>query len=63
MSGHYYIPIFSFEHIDYENKSEVLLSLNDMRKVRKKNMQSCKEVTQAVWTPHINKIDTATEHC
>ena len=23
-SGHYYIPIFSFEHIDHENKSEVL---------------------------------------
>ena len=41
-SGHYCIPIFSFEHIDHENKSDVLLSLNDMnskeekRKVAKK---------------------------
>ena len=41
-SGHYCIPIFSFEHIDHENKSEVLLSINYMnskeekRKVAKK---------------------------
>ena len=28
--GHYCIPIFSFKHIDHENKSEVLLSMNDM---------------------------------
>ena len=41
-SGHYCIAIFSFEHIDHENKSDVLLSLNDMnskeekRKVAKK---------------------------
>ena len=41
-SGHYFIPIFSFKHIDHENKSEVLLSMNDMnskekkRKVKKK---------------------------
>ena len=39
---HYCIPIFSFEHIDHENKSKVLLSMNDMnskeekRKVAKK---------------------------
>ena len=41
-SGHYCIPIFSFKHVDHENKSEVLLSLNDInskeekRKVAKK---------------------------
>ena len=28
-SGHYCIPIFLFEHIDHENKSELLLFLND----------------------------------
>ena len=30
MSGHYYIPMFLFRYIDHENKSEVLLSMNDM---------------------------------
>ena len=30
ISVHYCIPIFSFEHTDHENKSEVLLSMNDM---------------------------------
>ena len=32
----YDIPIFSFEHIDHENKSEVLLSLNDMNSKEEK---------------------------
>ena len=32
----YVIPIFSFEHIDHENKSEVLLSLNDMNSKEEK---------------------------
>ena len=35
-SGHYRIPTFSFEHIDHENKSEVLLSINDMNSKEEK---------------------------
>ena len=41
-SDYYCIPIFSYEHIEHENKSEVLLSMNDInskeekRKVAKK---------------------------
>ena len=35
-SGHYCIPIFSFQHIDHENKSEVLLSINDMNSKEEK---------------------------
>ena len=36
-SGHYCIPIFLFKHIDHENKSEVLLSLNDMNSKEEKH--------------------------
>ena len=35
-SGHYCIPIFSFKHVDHENKSEVLLSLNDINSKEEK---------------------------
>ena len=34
--GHYCIPTFSFEHIDHETKSEVLLSINDMNSKEEK---------------------------
>ena len=34
--GHYCIPIFSFKHVDHENKSEVLLSLNDINSKEEK---------------------------
>ena len=34
-SGHCCIPIFSFEHIDHENKSRVLLSMNDINSKEK----------------------------
>ena len=34
--GHYWIPTFSFEHIDHETKSEVLLSINDMNSKEEK---------------------------
>ena len=37
MSGHYCIPIFSFEHIDHENKSEVLLSMNGINSKEEKH--------------------------
>ena len=62
MSGHYCIPRFSFEHIDHEKKSEVLLSMNDMNSKEGK-CKVAKEVTQAVWTPHVSKTYRATEKC
>ena len=37
MSRHYCIPIFSFEHIDHENKSEVLLSMNGINSKEEKH--------------------------
>ena len=52
-SGHC-IPIFLIKHIYYENKSEVLLSMNDKRKERK-NEEKCKvakSYTGSLGTPH-----------
>ena len=51
-SMHYCITIFSYEHIDHENKNEVLLSMNDINSKEEKR----KVVTQAVWTPHVSKL-------
>ena len=63
-SGHC-MPIFLIEHIYYENKSEVLLSMNDKRGKRGKTRKNAElqRVTQAVWTPHIIKTYKATEKC
>ena len=35
-SGHYCIPTYLFKHIDHENKSEVLLSMNDINSKEEK---------------------------
>ena len=63
-SGHYCIPIFSFEHTDYENKRKVLVSLNDTHsKVEKHKVVIVVVVTQAVWAPHVSKTYRTTKKC
>ena len=61
-SRHYCILVFSFKHIDHENKSELLLSMNNI-KGKEEKCKSCKEVTQAVSTPHVSKTYRTTEKC
>ena len=63
-SGQYCTPIFSFEHIDHENKSEVLLSMNDMnskeenRKVAKKLHRQFRHTTSVKLIELLKNADT-----
>ena len=54
-SRHYCILVFSFKHIDYENKSEILLSMNNI-KGKEEKCKSCKEVHRQFLHPTSAKL-------